>query len=178
VNVYGSTKLAGEVAVMEEDPNSLILRTTGVYGPEKQGKNFVYQLCAALGAGRDMPCATDSFGTPTYNRDLAAMTVGLVDAYAAGIYHCVGPETMNRHAFAVHVADTLGLDAARVTRVDSDALHAATVAKLGFAAVRGKHLGMVIHKLRAALPVSCHPRSVKDALLHWKANPRGAECKF
>jgi len=25
----GSTKLAGEVAVMEEDPNSLILRTTG-----------------------------------------------------------------------------------------------------------------------------------------------------
>jgi hypothetical protein len=65
-----------------------------------------------------------------------------------------------------------------VTRVDSNALHAATVAKLGFAAVRGKHLGMVIHKLRAALPVSCHPRSVKDALLHWKANPRGAECKF
>jgi hypothetical protein len=29
VNIYGSSKLAGEVAVLEEDPNSLVLRTTG-----------------------------------------------------------------------------------------------------------------------------------------------------
>jgi hypothetical protein len=37
---------------------------------------------------------------------------------------------------------------------------------------------MVIDKVRAALDPKYHPKSIKDALLHWKANPRGAECKF
>lgn len=174
----GSSKLAGEVAVMEEDPNSLVLRTTGVFGPEKQGKNFVYQLCNALGEKRDMMCAIDSFGSPTYNRDLASMTVGLLEADATGVYHCVGPETMHRHAFATLVADTLGLDASHIKSVDSETLYGNTVTKLGFAATRGKHLGMVIDKVKAALPEKYHPKSIREALLHWKANPRGAECKF
>eukprot|EP00227_Mantoniella_beaufortii_P001310 CAMPEP_0197618592 /NCGR_PEP_ID=MMETSP1326-20131121/61614_1 /TAXON_ID=1155430 /ORGANISM="Genus nov. species nov., Strain RCC2288" /LENGTH=417 /DNA_ID=CAMNT_0043187491 /DNA_START=4 /DNA_END=1255 /DNA_ORIENTATION=+ len=120
VNVYGSSKLAGEAAVLAEDPASLVLRTTGVFGPEKQGKNFGYQLLNAVADKRSMACATDSFGSPTYNRDLAAMTVGLLEANATGVYHCVGPETMHRHAFATLIAETLGLDAALITSVDSD----------------------------------------------------------
>ena len=178
VNIYGSSKLAGEVAVMEEDPNSLVLRTTGVYGPEKQGKNFVYQLCNALGEKRDMTCATDSFGSPTYNRDLASMTVGLLEANAKGVFHCTGPEGLDRHAFATLIADTLGLDKTHIKNIDSQTLYDNTMKRLGFAATRGKYLAMNIDKVKATLPEKYHPKSVKDALLHWKANQRGAECKF
>jgi hypothetical protein len=84
----------------------------------------------------------------------------------------------HRHAFATLCAETLGLDASHIKSVDSETLFNNTLAKLGFAATRGKHLGMVIDKVRAALDPKYHPKSIKDALLHWKANPRGAECKF
>ena len=126
-----------------------------------------------------MTCATDSFGSPTYNRDLASMTVGLLEAEdAKGVFHCVGPEGLDRHAFASLIAETLGLDASHIKSVDSQTLYDNTMTRLGFAATRGKHLAMCIDKVKATLPEKYHPKSVKDALLHWKANPRGAECKF
>ena len=45
--------------------------TNVVYGPEKVGKNFVYQLCRKLGAKEEMSVPSDQVNTPTYNRDLA-----------------------------------------------------------------------------------------------------------
>jgi dTDP-4-dehydrorhamnose reductase len=178
VNVYGSTKLAGERAVLEDDPTTLVIHTTGVFGPEKQGKNFVYQLCNAFAEKKDMDCARDSFGSPTYNRDLAVMTVSLLEARATGIYHGVGPETLDRHSFAMLIADTFGLDSKFVKSFNSQALNQNTVDRLGFAARRGKHLGLSNQKVKDALPISCHHRSITEALQHWKDNPRGAECKF
>ena len=178
MNVYGSTKLAGERAVLEDDPTTLVIHTTGVFGPEKQGKNFVYQLCNAFAEKKDMDCACDSFGSPTYNRDLAVMTVSLLEARATGIYHCVGPETLDRNAFAILVASAFGLDSKFVKSIDSQALYQNTVDRLGFAARRGKHLGLSNQKVKDALPITSHPRSITAALQHWKDNPRGAECKF
>jgi dTDP-4-dehydrorhamnose reductase len=178
VNVYGSTKLAGERAVLEDDPTTLVIHTTGVFGPEKQGKNFVYQLCNAFAEKKDMDCARDSFGSPTYNRDLAVMTVSLLEARATGIYHGVGPETLDRHSFAMLIADTFGLDSKFVKSFNSQALNQNTVDRLGFAARRGKHLGLSNQKVKDALLISCHHRSITAALQHWKDSPRGVECKF
>lgn len=178
VNVYGSTKLAGEKAVLDEDPTSLVIRTTGVFGPEKQGKNFVYQLCSAIAENRDMFCACDSFGCPTYNRDLAAVTMALLEARAAGIYHCVGPDIYDRYSFAKVIATSFGLDDKFIKAIDSQALFQNTVERLGFAACRGKHLALSTKKMQDAVPVACHPKSITAALEHWKDNPRGAACKF
>ena len=52
VDAYALSKLAGELAVLEEDSNALVIRTSGVFGPELQGKNFVYQLCRTLMQGQ------------------------------------------------------------------------------------------------------------------------------
>ena len=42
--VYGRSKREGERAVLAELPRALVIRTTVVYGPDRQEKNFVYQL--------------------------------------------------------------------------------------------------------------------------------------
>jgi len=174
VNVYGISKLEGENAVLQEDANSLVLRTTGVFGPEAQGKNFVYQLCRSVAEGRKMMCASDSYGTPTYNRDLAAMTFGLLKEGKSGIYNCVGNETLDRFSFAVVVAKTFGFDTAYIQKVDSASLYESTKTKLGFAARRGKYLGLKNEKVLACLP-NVQPKSMIEALQHWKHHPRGAE---
>ena len=178
VNTYGTSKLQGEKAVLAEDPTCLVLRTTGVFGPEKVGKNFVYQLCDSIFEEREMKCPVDCFGSPTYNRDLARMTIGLLEIGAAGIFHCVGPETLDRHTFALKIVSSFNLDSTYVKETSLDELCAATKQRLGFAARRGKHLGLAIDKAQRHLPEYLHPRTVAKALEHWKANPRGAECKY
>ena len=100
ISVYGKSKLAGEEAVMAADPDALVVRTTVVYGPEEQGKNFAYQLAQRLAAGEAMMVPEDQVSSPTYNRDLAAFSVALVDAGTRGIYNVVGPETVDRLTFA------------------------------------------------------------------------------
>jgi len=178
VNVYGQSKAAGEVAVLEEDPSCLVLRTTGVFGPEKQGKNFVYQLCRSAAEGKQMLCAIDSYGSPTYNRDLANMTVGLIECGARGIFNCVGPQTLSRKDFATLVADTLPLPGLNICSVLSEELFEKTLESRGTAAKRGKHLGLDIAKLKRTIPAAFQPRCIEDALLHWKHNPHGAEICF
>ncbi len=177
-NVYGASKLAGEIAVMEEDSRALILRTSGVFGPDSQGKNFVYQLCRSISEGRTFPCAEDSFASPTYNRDLARIALSLIEANAMGIYHCVGPEAISRYSFATRVAETFGLDAHVIERTNVESLRVQTINRLGFAAKRGKYHGLDIGKIKRLLPERTHPLSIIDALKHWKSHPGGAECKF
>ena len=178
LNVYGLSKLQGEKSVLAEDSTCLVLRTTGVFGPEKHGKNFVYQLCNAICDKREIKCPIDSFGSPTYSRDLARMTVGLLGIGAVGVFHCVGPETLNRHEFALKIANSFNLDSTWVKSTSLEELCESTKQRLGFSASRGKHLGLSIEKTLSHLPKQFHPRPVEEALQHWKANPRGADCKF
>ena len=79
VNVYGHSKLKAEELILDVCPSALIIRTTVVYGPEDAGKNFAYQICTRLSQGETVQCITDQFSTPTYNRDLAEMTVRLAN---------------------------------------------------------------------------------------------------
>ena len=96
------------------------------------------------------------------------MTLGLLEARATGVYHCVGNETMDRYTFASIVADEFDLDKSYIKMVDSQALYRSTLSRLGFASLRGRYLGMRNDKVKAVLPAKYHPRSIKEALNHWK----------
>jgi dTDP-4-dehydrorhamnose reductase len=143
LSVYGRSKWEGERAVLDASPRALVIRTTGVYGPEPQQKNFVYQLLRRLGALQSMPVPADQISTPTYNRDLAAASVALAERGVSGVYHVAGPLLLDRHAFAVLAAGLFGLDAALLV--------ATSTASLGQRAVRPLRGGLRVDRVMAAL---------------------------
>jgi dTDP-4-dehydrorhamnose reductase len=164
VSVYGRSKLEGESAVLEADPQALVLRTTVVFGPEERGLNFAYRLAGALSAGETLRAPHDQLSNPTYNRDLAETVVRLLDAGAKGIFNVVGPETVDRATFARRLARAAGLDDALVEGVETSSL--------AQKAERPLLAGLLPERLLATLP-GLRLRNVEQAAAHWISNPRG-----
>jgi dTDP-4-dehydrorhamnose reductase len=110
LSYYGRSKLAGEHAILDANPSALVLRTTTVYGPDPQGKNFLYTLRRLLSSGQTMRVPTDQLATPTYNEDLATATLALLRAGATGLFHAAGPQMLARIDFARLACRLLSLD--------------------------------------------------------------------
>jgi dTDP-4-dehydrorhamnose reductase len=110
LSYYGRSKLAGETAILAANPSALVLRTTTVYGPDPQGKNFLYTLRRLLSSGQSMRVPTDQLATPTYNEDLASATLALLRGGHTGLFHAAGPEMLARIDFARLACRLLALD--------------------------------------------------------------------
>ncbi len=111
LSVYAQAKVEGERAVREQLPGRhLILRTSGLYGPEAQRKNFVVRLVDQLRAGNRLRLPSDQWGSPTYNGDLAVATRFLLEKGLHGTFHATGPEFMPRIQLAKQVCDAFELD--------------------------------------------------------------------
>ena len=111
LSVYGKAKLEAE-GVLERELGSaaLVARTSWVFGPERQGKNFAYQLARTLTAGQELVCPSDQVSSPSYGPDVALAAVMLAEARVAGLIHVVGPEVLDRVEFARRIAAAFGLD--------------------------------------------------------------------
>ena len=85
LNVYGETKLAGELAVSESLEKYFIVRIAWVFG--KNGKNFIKTMLN-LGKTHDqLRVVSDQIGTPTYTLDLAVLLVDMIETEKYGYYH-------------------------------------------------------------------------------------------
>jgi len=114
--VYGQAKLEAEHALARELGDAqLTVRTSWVYGPERQGKNFSYQLARTLRQGRTLVCPSDQISSPSYGPDVARATVQLAEAGCAGLIHVAGPEVIDRLRFAQALAEAFGLDPSLIT---------------------------------------------------------------
>ena len=85
--VYGKSKLAGEQALTETCPKSIIIRTSWLYS--SFGNNFVKTMMK-LGAERDLlNVIFDQVGTPTNAADLAETILQIIqnETFVPGIYH-------------------------------------------------------------------------------------------
>lgn len=69
LNVYGTTKLEGERAIIESGCNSLIIRTSWLYS--EYGNNFLKSMIKLLTTKDEIKVVDDQIGTPTYAGDLA-----------------------------------------------------------------------------------------------------------
>ena len=121
-SVYGRSKLEAERAVQEQVSDSLILRTTVVYGWDRASKNFVMQLYQKLQAGIPMLVPEDQWGNPTLVDYLAEASLRLVERGARGIVNVVGRERLPRSEFAKELARTFLLDPGLIQPVPTEQL--------------------------------------------------------
>lgn len=85
LNVYGQTKLEGELAVSETLEKYFIVRIAWVFGVN--GKNFIKTMLN-LGKTHDtISVVNDQIGTPTYTYDLARLLVDMIGTDKYGYYH-------------------------------------------------------------------------------------------
>ncbi len=85
LNVYGQTKLEGELAVSGTLDKFFIVRIAWVFG--KNGKNFIKTMLS-LGQKYDtLRVVCDQIGTPTYTLDLARLLTDMIETDQYGYYH-------------------------------------------------------------------------------------------
>jgi dTDP-4-dehydrorhamnose reductase len=105
INVYGLTKLEGELAVAEKLEKYFILRTSWLYS--EYGNNFVKTMLK-LGSERDeLKIIADQVGTPTYAMDLAVCILNIISAKSTdyGTYHYSNEGVASWYDFAKAIFD-------------------------------------------------------------------------
>ncbi len=85
LNVYGKTKLEGELAVSELLEKYFIVRIAWVFG--KNGKNFIRTMLNVGKTHDTVRVVNDQIGTPTYTFDLARLLVDMIETEKYGYYH-------------------------------------------------------------------------------------------
>lgn len=85
LNVYGQTKLEGELAVANALDKYFIVRIAWVFG--KNGKNFIKTMLNVGKKYDTVRVVCDQIGTPTYTIDLARLLVDMIQTEKYGYYH-------------------------------------------------------------------------------------------
>lgn len=85
LNVYGQTKLDGELAVANTLEKYFIVRIAWVFGVN--GKNFIKTMLNVGKTHDKLTVVSDQIGTPTYTLDLSRLLVDMIETDKYGYYH-------------------------------------------------------------------------------------------
>ena len=85
LNVYGQTKLEGELAVSRTLEKYFIVRIAWVFG--LNGKNFIKTMLSVGKKYDTVRVVNDQIGTPTYTLDLSRLLVDMIETDKYGYYH-------------------------------------------------------------------------------------------
>ena len=85
LNVYGRSKLAGELAVSRTLQKYFIVRIAWVFG--LSGQNFIKTMLKLSETHDTLRVVDDQIGTPTYTFDLARLLVDMLETEKYGYYH-------------------------------------------------------------------------------------------
>ena len=91
LNVYGQSKLDGELAVSSILEKYFIVRIAWVFG--LNGKNFIKTMINVGKTHDTVRVVNDQIGTPTYTLDLARLLVDMVETEKYGYYHATNSES-------------------------------------------------------------------------------------
>jgi dTDP-4-dehydrorhamnose reductase len=78
VNYYGYTKWLGEQLALNNNPDTIIIRTSWVYS--RYGNNFIKTMLRLMKERKEINVVNDQFGSPTYAKDLAEAIVTIVNS--------------------------------------------------------------------------------------------------
>lgn len=118
LSVYARSKAEGDVRVAAATPRHFVVRVGCVYG--RGGRNFPSTLVRRLCAGETLRADAERRVSPTWVREVAAVSMALATTSDYGLYHCTAHGETTWADFAHALAVALGLPEARIERV-SDA---------------------------------------------------------
>jgi len=153
ISEYGRQKLEAENFV-KKLKNSLIIRTSSLYGWDNRNLNFISRLIGSLKSNMEFKAPTNQFYTPTYVVDLAYAALKLLEKDLAGTYNIAGPDFMSRHQIALNFCKVFGFKKELVAPVKSP--------QLGQTAKRPQYAGLINKKAEKELGIKF--RSLKEGL--------------
>ena len=110
LSVYAQTKLAGEHAVLDVNPDACVNRVV-FYGWSLSGRRSLSEFFFnELRAGRTVMGFTDALFSPLYVEDLAWILLEMLDERLSGLYHAVSPESCSKYDFGLKIARVFGFD--------------------------------------------------------------------
>lgn len=103
LNIYGKTKLSGEIACINANPDSIILRTSWLYSA--YGDNFLINIINLMRRKPQIKVINDQIGSPTYAADLAEIILDIISAHEwkPGIYHYTNDAEISWFDFAKNI---------------------------------------------------------------------------
>jgi len=117
VNVYGKTKLEGELAIQQSGVPHLIFRTSWIYS--RYGRNFLLTILRLAAEKEELRVVRDQIGAPTWSWDIASATVRILSRLNGqgresisdftGLYHMTAAGETSWHEFAVAILEEASL---------------------------------------------------------------------
>lgn len=117
-NVYGQTKLAGEIAVKNILDKYFIVRISWVFGIN--GNNFIKTMLKLGKVQSTINVVADQIGSPTYTADLAPLLCDMVATEKYGTYHATNEGVCSWAEFAEEIFKQAGMSV-KVNKVPSNA---------------------------------------------------------
>ena len=112
-SVYGSTKLAGELAVSKFCKRTMIIRTAWLYSTF--GNNFVKTMIRLGNERQEIGVVSDQIGTPTYAHDLAVVIMTAIEkGIKPGVYHFSNEGVCSWYDFTKAIHRIAGITTCRV----------------------------------------------------------------
>ncbi len=117
-NVYGQTKLEGELAVQKLVQKYFIVRISWVFGIN--GNNFIKTMLRLAETHKELGVVADQIGSPTYTADLAVLLVDMVQTDKYGTYHATNEGVCSWADFAEKIFATARVEV-KVNSIVSEA---------------------------------------------------------
>lgn len=141
--VYSRTKLAGERAVAEADPNAIIARVV-FYGWSLEGRRSLAEFFFHnLSQGNTVMGFTDVLFCPLLVNDLVDIFIRMLEMQLSGLFHVVSSECLSKYEFGMRLAERFNLDGRLINPI--------SVALAGLKANRSPNLTLRSDKLARLL---------------------------
>ncbi|MFQ5871827.1 MAG: dTDP-4-dehydrorhamnose reductase [Candidatus Geothermarchaeales archaeon] len=160
LSVYGMSKRAGELGVLDRLPSALVVRLCALYGWNRlQNKpNSITWIVAKLRRGEAVPLFADQRVSPTYAANASSAILDLLSLDAHGIFHIAPRDCVSRLELGEIVCEVFDLPL--------NLLQASTVAQANLRAKRPRHSCLVSRRMEKILNRSVRP--LREALAHMR----------
>jgi dTDP-4-dehydrorhamnose reductase len=112
LNVYATSKLAGEYFALNYSPRGIVIRLSGIYGripSMMKGNNFVSMMVKLAAEKPEVRVVTDEILSPTPTTEIAEKSLAILRSGDTGLFHLVSGGECSWYEFARTIWETLDL---------------------------------------------------------------------